>query len=144
MSRLTSLTQLAFLLTLVGCTDPLISVPGGKLKGEPAAAPASWSSVPDVIQLETRPDDPYSVNIWALVESGNLYLATENARWLAHIRADDRVRVRIEGMLYALRAEKVTEVEEMNRLAAAYKKKYDYEIDTTSFASANAFRLMAR
>ena len=108
------------------------------------AAPASWSSVPDVIQLETRPDDPYSVNIWALVESGNLYLATENARWLAHIRADDRVRVRIEGMLYALRAEKVTEVEEMNRLAAAYKKKYDYEIDTTSFASANAFRLMAR
>jgi len=144
MSRLTSLTQLAFLLTLVGCTDPLISVPGGKLNGEPTAAPASWSSVPDVIQLETRPDDPYSVNIWALVESGNLYLATENARWLAHIKADDRVRVRIDGMLYALRAEQVTEVEEMNRLAAAYREKYDYEIESTSFASANAFRLVAR
>jgi len=144
MSRLTSLTQLALLLTLVGCTDPLISVPGGKLNGEPTAAPASWSSVPDVIQLETRPDDPYSVNIWALVESGNLYLATENARWLAHIKADDRVRVRIDGMLYALRAEQVTEVEEMNRLAAAYREKYDYEIESTSFASANAFRLVAR
>ncbi|MFZ8977055.1 MAG: hypothetical protein ACO2Y9_08125 [Pseudohongiellaceae bacterium] len=144
MSRLISLTQLALLLTLVGCTDPLISVPGGKLNGEPTAAPASWSSVPDVIQLETRPDDPYSVNIWALVESGNLYLATENARWLAHIKADDRVRVRIDGMLYALRAEQVTEVEEMNRLAAAYKEKYEYEIESTSFASANAFRLVAR
>ncbi len=144
MSRLISLTQLALLLTLVGCTDPLISVPGGKLNGEPTAAPASWSSVPDVIQLETRPDDPYSVNIWALVESGNLYLATENARWLAHIKADDRVRVRIDGMLYALRAEQVTEVEEMNRLAAAYREKYDYEIESTSFASANAFRLVAR
>jgi len=144
MSRLISLTQLALLLTLVGCTDPLISVPGGKLNGEPTAAPASWSSVPDVIQLETRPDDPYSVNIWALVESGNLYLATENARWLAHIKADDRVRVRIDGMLYALRAEQVTEVEEMNRLAAAYREKYEYEIESTSFASANAFRLVAR
>jgi len=144
MSRLISLTQLALLLTLVGCTDPLISVPGGKLNGEPTAAPASWSSVPDVIQLETRPDDPYSVNIWALVKSGNLYLATENARWLAHIKADDRVRVRIDGMLYALRAEQVTEVEEMNRLAAAYREKYEYEIESTSFASANAFRLVAR
>jgi len=73
-----------------------------------------------------------------------LYLATENARWLSHIQADARVRVRIDGRLYALRAEKVTDIEEMNRLAAAYKKKYDYDIDSQSFASANAFRLVAR
>ena len=49
-------------LLLAACTDPVVVIPGGQLSGVVAEAPERWTSVADVVQLETRPSDPYSVN----------------------------------------------------------------------------------
>ena len=53
------------LFLFVGC-GPFVLLPGGRLDGSPAPTPSNWSSTSEVdtVQLETRPEDPYSVNIW--------------------------------------------------------------------------------
>jgi len=53
---------------LAGCSEPFIVFAGGELSGETAAPPDDWSALRDeeTFQLETRPEDPYSVNIWAV------------------------------------------------------------------------------
>jgi hypothetical protein len=54
-------------LTLTAC-EPLIMIPGGALSGREHAVPASWDFAADVetFQLETTPEDPYSVNVWGI------------------------------------------------------------------------------
>ncbi len=132
------------LIFLASCTDPVIGVPGGKLKGEQTSVPQSWGSVPDVVQLEMRPDDPYSINIWAVVSNGNLYIATREANWLPFIRANDMVRVRMDRKVYDLSAAEVTSEDEKLAVGEAYVGKYDYETSPEDLGVANVFRLTAR
>ncbi|MBT4162739.1 MAG: hypothetical protein HOC70_12955 [Gammaproteobacteria bacterium] len=126
------------LVLLTACADPIVMIPGGKLKGEVTAVPATWVSVPEVVQLETRPADPYSVNIWALTANGNLYFATDKAKWLEYITEDNRVRLRADNAIYELKAIQVTDETEIASLVAAYKRKYDYDVDGSM---GDAFRL---
>jgi len=81
--------------------------PGGELDGEVVDEPVTdWSFVTDrFVELETRPDDPYSVELNYFVRDGRLYLdPAEGRTWLEHIRADPRVRVRFDGRVYPLTA----------------------------------------
>ena len=134
---------LTSLLFLAACTDPFIGIPGGQLKGEATSAPDSWTSVPDVIQLELRPADPYSINIWAVADEGNLYVATTETKWVPFIAENNAVRVRFDGKVYELQAQKVeTEAEAMS-LSAAYSAKYEY-VMSGDWTELNAFRLVAR
>lgn len=118
-----------FLLTLfiTGCSDPIVMIPGGKLKGEITPVPESWSSVPDVVQLEVQPSDPYSLNIWAVVAAGKLHVATRAAKWVPMLAEDSNVRVRIDGKLYELTARKLTTVGDLEIAAKAYLEKYDLD-----------------
>ena len=134
---------LTSLLFLTACTDPIIGVPGGKLKGEPSPLPESWSSVPDVIQVEFRPSNPYSINIWAVVDGGNIHVATTETKWVPFLEADNLVTVRIDGKLYELRAQKVDSEEDAMSIGAAYTAKYDYEM-SGDWTELNAYRLIAR
>jgi len=134
---------LSSLLFLTACTDPFIGVPGGKLKGEPSPLPASWSSVPDVIQVEFRPSNPYSINIWAVVDGGNIHVATTATKWVPFIEANNQVTVRIDGKLYEMLALKVDTEEDAMSVAAAYTAKYDYEM-SDDWTELNAYRLVAR
>ena len=134
---------LSSLLFLTACTDPFIGVPGGQLKGEPSPLPESWSSVPDVIQVEFRPSDPYSINIWAVVDGGNIHVATAESKWIPFLEANNLVTVRIDGKLYELQAQKVDSEEDAMSVAAAYTSKYDYEM-TGDWKDINAYRLVAR
>ena len=54
----------------MGC-GPFLLLPGGELEGTSVPTPADWSFLADIstVQIETRPEDPYSVNIW-VVEMG--------------------------------------------------------------------------
>jgi hypothetical protein len=47
------------------CREPVLILPGGRLDGELHASPGAHASVDGFVtaQLETRPDDPYSVNM---------------------------------------------------------------------------------
>ncbi len=92
---------------LAGCGGPLLVFPGSELTGEVVAEPvADWSFVDDVwFELETRPDDPYSVQLNYFVKDGKLYIDPAEGRvWLEYIREDPNVRARFDGKLYPLRA----------------------------------------
>ena len=135
---------LIFGFILSGCTGPVIGIPGGKLSGEIVATPTTWGTVPDVVQLEMRPTDPYSINIWAVVSNNRLYVATQGAKWLPFIRSDSRVRVRMDGKIYELRATEVTDKDEKMAAGQVYIEKYDYELSADDLTSANVFRLTPR
>lgn len=114
---------LALLLFVQGCeggpTEIIpgaFALPGGRLSGQSASA-ESWSAVVDgdgVLDLETRPGDPYSVRIGFVMRGDRIYIdpATER-KWLPNLRADPNVRVRLGKQIYRARAVRVTELVEL-------------------------------
>lgn len=91
---------------IVACGGPVMMFPGGALSGEEVTAPVSWPKLEDgVLELETRPDDPYSVHLGYRVVDGQLMIDPAAGRaWLDNLRDDPRVRVRINGQVMAMRA----------------------------------------
>ena len=93
----------ALSLLAMGCGGPFLVFPGGALRGELVTEPvADWSFADDYfVDLETRPSDPYSVELNYVVRSGQLYIdPAEGRRWFEYIREDPRVRVRFNGKIY--------------------------------------------
>ena len=130
----------------LGC-GPVFVFPGGRLSGDVAPAPADWAftDAVDTVQLETRPADPYSVNIWGTAAGGAFYVAGRgDSRWIQNAAADPAVRLRVDGTVYELRAVPVDDDAELGGLLAAMKKKYDFEPDPEDRASSRAFRLEPR
>ena len=106
MNRAPGLVLLLSTLTLA-CGGPFLVFPGGALRGEVVTEPVTdWSFVDDsFIDLETRPSDPYSVELNYFVKDGQLYIdPAEGRRWLEYIREDPRVRVRFGGKIYPAEA----------------------------------------
>ncbi len=82
-----------------GCSGPVWQFPGGAMEGpEQALSMDMLDNAGGVIQLETNPADPYSVNIGYVVVNGNMYIdPTESRTWYQNIKADARVRIRFDG-----------------------------------------------
>lgn len=102
-----TLVVLAMLGSCLACGGPFLIIPGGELSGEVVTEPVSdWSFATDrFVDLETRPDDPYSVELNYVVRDGRLYVdPAEGRKWLDHIRTDPRVRVRFGNKIYPLKA----------------------------------------
>ena len=84
---------------LAACSGPLGGIPGGRLEGvevplEPGSIPADIT----VLQLETNPAEPYSVNIGFVRVDGQLYIdPAPERRWYENLEANPRVRVRFDG-----------------------------------------------
>lgn len=112
-SRVATSALLAMLLACsfaTGCGGPFFLIPGGQLSGEVVNEPVDdWSFVTDrFVDLETRPSDPYSVELNYFVKDGKLYIdPAEGRSWLANIREDPRVRVRFDRRIYPLVAVQV-------------------------------------
>ncbi len=138
---------MSVLLFVVGC-GPLLVIPGGRLDGVPAPAPNDWSFTDDVdtVQLETRPEDPYSVNIWAVGMGPLLYVhaGANRSSWVEHMEANADVRIRVEDNLYEVRASRVEDQDEFARFSDAYEKKYGARPRKENVAEAYLFRLEAR
>ncbi len=121
-------TFLVALLGLAMACEPLSMLPGGALSGEVQPPPDEWSVAADaeVIQLETRLADPYSINIWGAGLGPDLYVATEGGgtTWTEFIARDPRVRVRIGEVIYELTAVQTDDATEKSQVAAAYVDKY--------------------
>lgn len=141
------LIAVSSLFLLLGC-GPVLLLPGGQLDGTTAPAPSDWSSIDDVstIQLETRPDDPYSVNIWAVGIGPILYVhaGANRSSWVEHMEVDPDVRVRARDTLYELRAARVEDQEEFTRFSDAYVEKYGSRPRNENVLEAYLFRLEAR
>ncbi len=133
---------------LVGCGSPLITLPGGALDGVATPVPADWSNLAnvDTIQVEFRPKDPYSHNIWGVGLERDLYIATsaDGTRWTPFLADDPRVRARVGTALYDLLAVNVTDAAERTRVADAYGRKYELEGDDNWVNGALIFRLDRR
>jgi len=113
----------------LACGGPMGMLPGGPLRGEVVRQPVEdWSFVEDrFVDLETRPEDPYSVELNYIVRDGQLYIdPSEGRRWLEHIRADPRVRVRFAGKIYLLEA---VLVEQPGELEGFDADRFVYRLD---------------
>lgn len=94
-------------LLLTSCGGPFLVFPGGRLAGEVISDEvADWTFVDDTfVHLETRPDDPYSIELNYVVRDGKLYIdPAEGRSWLEHIRANPNLRVRFDGKIYPVHA----------------------------------------
>jgi hypothetical protein len=142
------LLLIAFTAALAGCAEPFIVLAGDELSGEVTDPPTDWSAFADeeIIQLETQPDDPYSVNIWMVAQGPDLYVATgdDPTNWTRHIDENQDVRVRIRGMIYELAAVRVGDPEEKTRIGMEYVSKYDVDNDTNWVRDGQLFRLDRR
>jgi hypothetical protein len=134
-------------LWLLAC-GPVLVLPGGELEGELVSPPADWSfgDETSTIQLETRREDPYSVNVWAVGLGPALYVhaGANRSTWVELLEAHPNVRVRVEEKLYELRGTRVEDQAEFTRVADAWERKYDIRFRNEIVAEAYVFRLEMR
>lgn len=116
------------LLVLCVACGPTLLLPGGQLEGVTAAPPADWGWTDEVstVQLESRPEDPYSVNIWIVGIEDRLYVhaGANRSTWVENMEADPSVRVRMDETIYELTATRVEDQAEFDVFADAYQAKY--------------------
>ncbi len=145
-ARLLAMTL--FCLSAVSCNGPLPFLSGGRLGGEVRVAPAAWSFDESfaVIQLETNPEDPYSVNIAYTVVDDQLYIYAGDTRtqWVENMEADPRVRFRLDDTIYELRAERVTDRNKISTFAKAWVSHSMIHRDPETLDEVWLYRLAAR
>jgi hypothetical protein len=101
---------------IVGCNGPMAWMPGGALVG-PEQTAQNWTAAAagaDTLELETRPEDPYSVRIGFVLRDGDLYIdPAEERSWYAYLVENNAVRVRFADSIYRAEAVEVTDVSEL-------------------------------
>ena len=134
--------------SLAGCSSPFVLLPGGELKGSVAETPASWEFTDEVdtIQLETRPGDSYSVNIWVIALDEHLYVhaGTNRSTWVENMEAEANVRLRVDESIYELTSARVEAQGEFDRSSDAYEKKYGRRPGNEIVGEVYLFRLGPR
>ena len=88
-----------FLSALAACSGPFLLLPGSALVGpEASIETAKISGESALIELETRPADPYSVNLNAFFIGGAAYIdPAEDRQWYQYLVEDANVRVKFAG-----------------------------------------------
>jgi len=138
---------LALAAAFVLACDPIVMIPGGELAGELQPAPENWAftNEVDTVQLETNPDDPYSVNIWCVATERGLYVAgSKTSQWTENVSADGRVRLRVDGKLYELMGTEASADADVEAFVAAAGVKYDFEMEPDQREASILFRLDPR
>jgi len=130
------------------CSGPFLVFPGGALDGALEPAPESFAPLAEAgtIQLETRPAEPYSVNVVGAVVGDRLYVSAgdNQARWIENMQVDPRVRARIQGVIYELEAHRVTDDGEIAEFAKVWTEKVAFGRDPTELEEVWIYRLEAR
>lgn len=135
-------------IAILAACGPMGPVPGGAIDGDSTFAPPSWASsdAVEVITLETNPEKPYSVNIWAVGIDPFLYVGASDSdsTWAQNIQQDHRVRVRIGDAIYDLKAVQVDDPATQEVVRKAFIRKYDMDPEEAAFEGAALFRLERR
>ena len=113
-----------------------------------AEAPSTWELDKDsaLAQLETQPNDPYSINFTYVQLDGILYAYAGDTRtnWVANIEKNALVRVRLQNKIYEARATRVTSSEELNKFASVWTGLSVFQRDPMQFEEVWLYRLEAR
>jgi len=132
----------------LACNGPLGLLPGGKLAGESRSTPSDWKGVAKsgTVQLETRPEDPYSVNISYRVLDGVLYInaGDTETEWVKNIAVNPDVVLRLDGSLYSLRAQRVSDPAEIARFGKEWTGQSMFLRDPANFDEVWVYRLTSR
>ncbi len=144
--RVRSLTTLFLILLTAACSGPLPFMSGGRLSGEAQPAPAVWMLADDygMAQLETRPAEPYSVNLAFTQIEGRLYVfaGDTETQWVRNMDADPRVRLRLSDALYSARAARVRDPREVSSFANAWKSSSMFHRDPAELEEVWLYRLL--
>ena len=110
---------------------PCGPIPGGRLSDDvkPASPAADWTFTNDIstIQVETKPDAPFSVTTWCFTDGPNLYIPSRGAAkkpWVQNVLADRRVRLRIGDNVYEMQATRITDESVLRRIVPLLRSKY--------------------
>ncbi len=133
------------LLVVVAACDPVFVFSGGELSGTERSQPADWGFTRDfhTIQIETRPTDPYSVNVWGVAVNRHFYVASDSgeSQWARAIEAEPRVRLRIGDDIYKLTAKRAEDPGELEDVIDAYIEKYGGDRERSFVREAWVYRL---
>ena len=136
---------LALSTLLWGCRGPVVLLPGGALDGATVPPPTDWSFTDEieVLQLETQPADPYSVNVWVIALNEGLYVhsGSSHTAWVENMEADPRVRIKANESVYGLVATRVVSQDEFDRFISAYEEKYGSPPRNSDIGDVYLFRL---
>jgi hypothetical protein len=104
---------LGVIVLLTACQNPVLTFSGGKLRGiETHATCFDFARDHQFLQLEVRPDDPYSVILRVVMRGDQLYIdAAENRRWHQYMKSDQQVRIKLGDNIYRASAIEVTSPE---------------------------------
>jgi len=137
-------------LPLTACSGPTGLLPGDSLEGagEASAPPSDWAFAGEagLLQLETNPSDPYSVNLAYTVMGDRIYInagGTET-QWAKNIAADPKIRLLLAGLLYELRAERVTDPMQIEAFAKAWTGQSFFRRDPRKYEEVWIFELVNR
>ena len=138
----------SLMLLSAACNGPMGLLPGGQLAGEPHPVPPNWGFAGDygTVQLETLPEEPYSVNIAYTILDGRLFInagGTET-QWVKNMAVDPNVKLRLDGSLYDLRAVRVTDRREIDRFSTAWTSQSMFRRDPSSYEEVWIYELVAR
>ncbi len=133
LQRMRPVWLLAAVLLFSACGGPWGPIPGGALSGAEIACGSTFPTDLQEVEIEVRPSDPYSVTIWNVVVDGTLYLSADflnpGKRWPYFLEEDERLRVRVGGLVHACRGIRVTDTDRIQRLREAAARKYDLAED---------------
>jgi hypothetical protein len=132
---------------LAGCGD-FSPLSGGELTGPVQPVPSDWGIVAsdDIVQLETRAPDPYTVNLWVIGRGSELYVfAGDNrAAWVEYMAANPEVRLKMSDAIYELTSERVTDPAEFEIFAQAWAAKYGNRPQNENVDETYLMKLAAR
>ena len=117
---------------------PLLGFAGGALSGRVATLPLDWSFTNDryVVEVEVRPDDPYSVNLLCASVGDRLYIASgsgPDATWVQALTENPALRLRVDDQIYELQATRVADSAEIDAYLDALEEKYGTRAQRSEF-----------
>ncbi len=100
-------------LSMSGCQNAFLTLPGGQLTGiEVHVNSFDLASEYTLLQLEVRPDKPYSIWLRVVMRGDKLYIdAAQKRHWHKFLEGDLRVRIKLGETIYPARAILVTDQE---------------------------------
>ena len=110
-NRHTWLLVLLLSMILSGCNTAFLTLSGRTLKGEEISADSfAFAAEFNLLQLEVRPSDPYSVWLRVIVKNQHLYIdAANNRRWHKYLKDDPNVRIKLGDKIFPAKMTIVTD-----------------------------------